>query len=75
MAYAATAPAQVADESVYTVFGTIQEAINGRAAMLGFLAAVVAERFTHQSVMSQVSCAADNHLRWLAFDPAQLPVT
>lgn len=53
----AAAPAQAValDQDVYTVFGTLQETINGRAAMLGFVTAVVAEHYTHQSVFSQLA--------------------
>eukprot|EP00198_Chlamydomonas_reinhardtii_P011693 XP_001701030.1 predicted protein [Chlamydomonas reinhardtii] len=32
-----------------------QEAINGRSAMLGFVAAVVSESLTHQSIFSQIA--------------------
>ncbi|EIE20463.1 hypothetical protein COCSUDRAFT_18438 [Coccomyxa subellipsoidea C-169] len=39
----------------FEVFGQTQEAINGRAAMLGFVAAVVAELQTGQSVWSQLA--------------------
>lgn len=35
--------------------GETQEAINGRAAMLGFVAAVTAEMYTHQSIWSQIA--------------------
>ncbi|KXZ56244.1 hypothetical protein GPECTOR_1g212 [Gonium pectorale] len=37
------------------VLSTTQEAINGRAAMLGFVAAVVSEALTHQAVWSQIA--------------------
>lgn len=38
----------------FQFLGATQEAINGRAAMLGFVAAVAAESLTHQAVWSQV---------------------
>jgi hypothetical protein len=33
----------------------LSEAINGRAAMLGFVAAVISEALTHQAVFSQIA--------------------
>lgn len=36
------------------LLGSVQERLNGRAAMLGFVSAVVAEGLTHQSVWSQL---------------------
>lgn len=39
---------------LFSVMGPLQEAINGRAAMLGFVAAVVLERISGQSVLSQL---------------------
>ncbi|CAL5229427.1 g12749 [Coccomyxa viridis] len=39
----------------FEVFGQTQEAINGRAAMVGFVAAVFAELTTQQSVWSQIA--------------------
>ncbi|GLC33183.1 hypothetical protein PLESTB_000361800 [Pleodorina starrii] len=47
-----------------TILGTMQEAINGRAAMLGFVAALVSEAATHQAVWSQIAgrYAADGDL-------------
>jgi hypothetical protein len=38
----------------FALLNVTNEAINGRAAMLGFVAAVVAEAITHHSVFSQV---------------------
>ncbi|KAG2486936.1 hypothetical protein HYH03_014435 [Edaphochlamys debaryana] len=37
------------------VLSPVQEAINGRAAMLGFVAAVLSEALTHQAVWSQIA--------------------
>ena len=37
------------------ILGPVQEAINGRSAMLGFVAAVVSESLTHQSIFSQIA--------------------
>ncbi|GFR41497.1 hypothetical protein Agub_g2189 [Astrephomene gubernaculifera] len=37
------------------VLGSTQEAINGRAAMLGFVAALISEAATHQAVWSQIA--------------------
>ena len=37
-----------------SILNTMNEAINGRAAMMGFLSAVAVELATHQSVVSQV---------------------
>lgn len=39
----------------FEIFGQTQEAINGRAAMVGFVAAVFAELTTQQSVWSQIA--------------------
>eukprot|EP00199_Chlamydomonas_sp_CCMP681_P003128 CAMPEP_0119115776 /NCGR_PEP_ID=MMETSP1180-20130426/51925_1 /TAXON_ID=3052 ORGANISM="Chlamydomonas cf sp, Strain CCMP681" /NCGR_SAMPLE_ID=MMETSP1180 /ASSEMBLY_ACC=CAM_ASM_000741 /LENGTH=179 /DNA_ID=CAMNT_0007104867 /DNA_START=88 /DNA_END=627 /DNA_ORIENTATION=+ len=39
----------------FSLLNATTEAINGRAAMMGFVAAVVAEQVTHQSVFSQMA--------------------
>ncbi|CAK0787211.1 hypothetical protein CVIRNUC_010427 [Coccomyxa viridis] len=49
------AVAENAQTVPFAVFGQTQEAINGRAAMVGFVAAVVAELSTNQSVWSQIA--------------------
>lgn len=38
------------------------EAINGRSAMLGFVAAVISEEITHHSIWSQVSLMRNGSL-------------
>ncbi len=48
----AAAPAEGA--ASFTLLSATQEALNGRAAMLGFVAAVVSESLTHHSVLSQM---------------------
>lgn len=40
--------------SQYPILGPIQEAVNGRAAMLGWVSAVAVELATHQGVVSQL---------------------
>ncbi|KAG2441012.1 hypothetical protein HXX76_003865 [Chlamydomonas incerta] len=37
------------------ILGPVQEAINGRSAMIGFVAAVVSESLTHHSIFSQIA--------------------
>jgi hypothetical protein len=39
----------------FQVLNPTTEAINGRSAMLGFVAAVISEELTHHSIWSQVS--------------------
>jgi len=41
--------------SDYTVFNPVTELINGRAAMLGIVAAIISEFTTHQAVWSQMA--------------------
>lgn len=49
-------PAAAAPEPVeFQLLGATQEAINGRAAMLGMVAAILAESTTHHSVFSQLA--------------------
>lgn len=47
--------APVSSDGGFQFLGATQEAINGRAAMLGFVAAVAAESLTHQAVWSQIA--------------------
>lgn len=53
---------------------TVNEAINGRAAMLGFMCAIGTELATHHSVMSQVRGASTNASKggWLLHRPTRL---
>ena len=48
------APAAATGNGDFQLLGATQEAINGRSAMLGFVAAMLAEVGRHQGVWSQV---------------------
>lgn len=65
-----SSPTAVAmDADVYTVFGPLQESINGRAAMLGFAVAMLAEVSSGQSVVSQM---AGRYVNYELVEPALL---
>jgi hypothetical protein len=51
---AAAASTSAASVQSFSVMNPVTEAINGRAAMLGFVAAVASESVTHQAVWSQI---------------------
>lgn len=52
---ASSKPAAAAAAQPFSLLGAQQEAINGRAAMLGFLVAIATELTTQQSVWSQIA--------------------
>lgn len=47
-------------DAPFAILNQTTEAINGRAAMLGFVAAMIAEGITHQTVVSQVAGRYEN---------------
>jgi hypothetical protein len=70
----ALATATAGASSSSNLLGTVQEAINGRSAMLGFAAAAVSETVSHRSVWSQVVDAPDGNAA-LAYFAAVLLIT